>query len=227
MVTQIISSSSSSSSNSSNSSSSNIINIIIIIIIITITIIIIIIIVTTITTITINTIANTMHMTNSCPALLAGVLSPRTDPFLNLLTLFARTDRRCIHRSFKTNKRRRCRATVCRSPCTGQARQTQQQPGLLICHGRHRCHGAATEIKRPGGLTGYSRLCRCTEDKIHRCRLVPVCLLCRQASTSRPVCTTRQYDITSKVNVSDFESKRSNFVCMGRKSGSFFEVART
>ena len=35
-----------------------------------------------------------------------------------------------------------------------------------------------------------------------------------------PVCTTRSYAITSIV-VSDFESKRSNFVCMGRKSGSF------
>ena len=34
------------------------------------------------------------------------------------------------------------------------------------------------------------------------------------------VCTTRWYAITSKV-VSDFESKRSNFACMGRKSGSF------
>ena len=38
-------------------------------------------------------------------------------------------------------------------------------------------------------------------------------------STPGPVCTTRQYVITSKV-VSDFESKRSNFVCTGRKSGS-------
>ena len=35
-----------------------------------------------------------------------------------------------------------------------------------------------------------------------------------------PICTTRSYAITSIV-VSDFESKRSNFVCMGQKSGSF------
>ena len=38
-------------------------------------------------------------------------------------------------------------------------------------------------------------------------------------SRSGPVCTTRQYVITSKV-VSDFQSKRSYFVYMGRKSGS-------
>ena len=55
-----------------------------------------------------------------------------------------------------------------------------------------------------------------------------VSLICKgmnsNSSTSHPctgpVCTTRSYTITSKV-VSDFESKRSIFVWMGGKSGSF------
>ena len=40
------------------------------------------------------------------------------------------------------------------------------------------------------------------------------------ATEQGPLCTTRSYAITSIV-VSDFESKRSNFVSMGRKSVLF------